>query len=292
MTVDEFVIGEKKLGQLKMQGKPEGESWVLNQFDMIRNGVVSKATGQWLNGEAVGSMSSFDFTTTIAEAETALDDFSFNGFIKKGDGTLTGNINWIGAPHEFDFSRLNGEFDLVVQDGELVKVEPGGGKLLGLLNFNAVARRLSLDFSDVLADGLVFDRMQYKGQFSDGKAIMQEAYILSPAAFVRMEGQVDIANEMIDMEIHLSPELGGNLALLSGLANPAAGALVFLTQRVFKEQLRDANFTSFRALGTWEDFEVEPLDIGSQAPSDPITCLLYTSPSPRDQRGSRMPSSA
>ena len=25
---------------------------------------------------------------------------------------------------------------------------------------------------------------------------------------------------------------------------------------------------------------------------DPSTCLLYTSPSPRDQRGSRMPSSA
>ena len=25
---------------------------------------------------------------------------------------------------------------------------------------------------------------------------------------------------------------------------------------------------------------------------DPETCLLYTSPSPRDQRGSRMPSSA
>ena len=27
-------------------------------------------------------------------------------------------------------------------------------------------------------------------------------------------------------------------------------------------------------------------------PGDYITCLLYTSPSPRDQRGSRMPSSA
>ena len=26
--------------------------------------------------------------------------------------------------------------------------------------------------------------------------------------------------------------------------------------------------------------------------SDAMTCLLYTSPSPRDQRGSRMPSSA
>ena len=27
-------------------------------------------------------------------------------------------------------------------------------------------------------------------------------------------------------------------------------------------------------------------------PPDPTSCLLYTSPSPRDQRGSRMPSSA
>ena len=26
--------------------------------------------------------------------------------------------------------------------------------------------------------------------------------------------------------------------------------------------------------------------------AQPLTCLLYTSPSPRDQRGSRMPSSA
>ena len=31
-----------------------------------------------------------------------------------------------------------------------------------------------------------------------------------------------------------------------------------------------------------------PPDVGFQ----PYTCLLYTSPSPRDQRGSRMPSSA
>ena len=34
------------------------------------------------------------------------------------------------------------------------------------------------------------------------------------------------------------------------------------------------------------DFEVSP------APTLTVSCLLYTSPSPRDQRGSRMPSSA
>ena len=82
-----------------------------------------------------------------------------------------------------------------------------------------------------------------------------------------MEGQIDIAKEMIDMEIHMSPELGGNLALLSGLANPAAGALIFLTQRVFKEELRDANFTSYRALGSWKEFEIEQFSAAKQAPT-------------------------
>ena len=33
-------------------------------------------------------------------------------------------------------------------------------------------------------------------------------------------------------------------------------------------------------------------DIGASLDGEGLSCLLYTSPSPRDQRGSRMPSSA
>ena len=37
----------------------------------------------------------------------------------------------------------------------------------------------------------------------------------------------------------------------------------------------------------------EPVVVEDTAPAeDAVACLLYTSPSPRDQRGSRMPSSA
>jgi len=235
-----------------------------SNYPSLSYSVKTIASGNWVNNKTVGSVSSFDFVTTVSEAEDALDDISLDGFIKKGKGSIKGNIHWIGAPHEFDFARLNGEFDLRIQDGELVKVEPGGGKLLGLLNFNAIARRLTLDFTDVVAAGLKFDRMQYTGLFSDGRAVMREAYIFSPAVFVRMEGQLNIVDETIDMEIHMSPELGGNIALLSALANPAAGAVVFLTQQLFKDQFRNSTFTSYRALGTWEDFELEQFKINDQ----------------------------
>jgi len=93
---------------------------------------------------------------------------------------------------------------------------------------------------------------------------MNDALLLSPAVFVRMEGKVDLANELVDMEIHLSPELGGNLALFSALANPAAGAVVYLTQRIFKTQLRNARFRSYRAYGSWEDFELVDFDPDQQ----------------------------
>ena len=57
------------------------------------------------------------------------------------------------------------------------------------------------------------------------------------------------------------------LALLGGLLPQAVGALTLLS---YADRVRPRGF-----LGAWY-----------------AACLLYTSPSPRDQRGSRMPSSA
>jgi len=85
-----------------------------------------------------------------------------------------------------------------------------------------------------------------------------------------MEGKVDLNKELVDLEVHVSPELGGNLALLSALANPAAGAFVFLTQRIFKDEMRNSSFKSYRALGTWEDFEMVEID-GAVSQADDTT---------------------
>jgi len=256
LEVDNFRSAGRNLGALSLTARPEGEQWLVDNFDLKHNGISTTASGGWVNNKELGSISKFTFNTVIDEAEGAFNDMDFDGIIKKGKGTVNGELRWIGAPHEFDYGRLNGEFDAFISDGELVKIEPGGGKLLGLLNFNAIARRLVFDFRDVFASGLKFDRMRYAGALADGEAILSEAFVLAPAVFVRMEGKVDLNKELVDLEVHVSPELGGNLALLSALANPAAGAFVFITQRIFKDEMRNSSFKSYRALGTWEDFEM------------------------------------
>jgi len=269
MQVETFRASGKNLGRLLFVGAPVDQEWVVDTFTLKHNGIGTVARGKWVNDKGSGSISSFDFATVIDEAEGALTELDFDGIIKKGEGSIEGNMNWIGAPHEFDYARLNGEFDLRLNDGELVQVEPGSGKLLGLLNFNAIARRLVFDFRDVFASGLQFDRMRYTGVLADGEAIFKEAYILTPAVFVRMEGKLDLDKELIDLEVHLSPELGGNLALLSALANPTAGAVVFITQRLFKDEMRESNFRSYRARGTWKDFEM--VEIEESGTNEPVS---------------------
>ena len=272
LNVASFNMAGRQLGNLELLGEPHNDHWQLSKLELVHHGMKTSATGRWVNDAATGTMTSVDYQTVINEAEDVLDDMALEGYLRKGEGTLSGNLNWIGAPHEFDYSRLNGHFDLRMRDGELIKIEPGSGKLVGLFNFNALVRRMTLDFRDIFAKGLRFNRMRFSGVFADGEAIMNDAFIFTPAVFVNMEGKLDIDKETIDMEIHMSPELGGNLTLLSALANPAAGAVVFLTQQIFKDEMRSSSFKSYRALGTWEDFEMvefdpDKLELSEQEPA-------------------------
>ena len=64
---------------------------------------------------------------------------------------------------------------------------------------------------------------------------------------------------------------------------------LLLASRIFFE--KKLNKLAFKTLENAERMAI-PLDLYSILNEIYHTCLLYTSPSPRDQRGSRMPSSA
>ena len=57
----------------------------------------------------------------------------------------------------------------------------------------------------------------------------------------------------------------------------------FFQTTLFADEVKVFEFT---------DKELSELTVRKVRGADNKTCLLYTSPSPRDQRGSRMPSSA
>ena len=76
------------------------------------------------------------------------------------------------------------------------------------------------------------------------------------------------------------------IKIVTGIGTPLAGKILLydaLSSETRTMKIQEKSRTEVTELINYEDFcGVHP----------PKTCLLYTSPSPRDQRGSRMPSSA
>src|SRR3546814_8237458 len=66
--------------------------------------------------------------------------------------------------------NLQGRFTLAARDGQLVDVEPGAGRVLGLLSVAELPRRLLLDFRDLFSKGFAFNRIGGTIAFADGQA--------------------------------------------------------------------------------------------------------------------------
>ena len=67
-----------------------------------------------------------------------------------------------------DFASLRGDLEMQVQDGQFLEIEPGIGKLIGLMSLQALPRRITLDFRDVFSKGFQFDRITSSGQIESG----------------------------------------------------------------------------------------------------------------------------
>ena len=62
---------------------------------------------------------------------------------------LAAHLWWPGGPGGDAFKSMSGTLRLVLEEGQLRDIEPGAGRMLGLLSVAQLPRRLSLDFSDV-----------------------------------------------------------------------------------------------------------------------------------------------
>src|SRR3546814_4936368 len=87
-----------------------------------------------------------------------------------GDGEAHLDATWPGSPVGFRLVNLQGRFTLAARDGQLVDVEPGAGRVLGLLSVAELPRRLLLDFRDLFSKGFAFNRMGGTIAFADGQA--------------------------------------------------------------------------------------------------------------------------
>jgi uncharacterized protein YhdP len=185
-------------------------------------------------------------------------------------------VYWNGPPTRIDYASLGGNLKLEAARGQFKKLEPGVGRLLGVLSLQSLPRRMSLDFRDIFSEGFAFENIEGKVVIARGVMETSEFEIAGPAAKVLMNGTVNIVNETQDLKVRVQPAIGESIATGVLLVNPVIGASAWLMNRVFGNPLDKAFAFDYTVTGSWADPKVEKVAV--QGPSAALKTEGVTTP--------------
>ncbi|MCK7492747.1 MAG: hypothetical protein MZW92_15340 [Comamonadaceae bacterium] len=202
VVADSFSLRGKKLGRLELQAVNRGNLWLIEKLSIRNPDGSLDADGQWRAGVGSGA-TRLNFTIDAADVGQLLERLGYGMGVKRGTAKLQGNVAWAGAPSAIDYPSLDGSLSLEAHRGEFAKLEPGVGRLLGVLSLQALPRRISLDFRDVFSEGFAFDSIT--GSVSARRGVMetQNLAIQGPSAKVLMTGDVSLVSETQNLKVRV-----------------------------------------------------------------------------------------
>lgn len=151
----------------------------------------------------------------IYDAGGLLQRLGKPGLIEDGAGALHATLQWPGSPLDFSIARTSGQLVLELADGCFVKIDPGAGRLLGILSLQALPRRFAFDFDDIFGAGHAFDRVQASARLDRGLLRTEDLKIKGVSATVAMNGQVDLEHKTQDLHAYILPKLDAGAAALA-----------------------------------------------------------------------------
>lgn len=257
----ELSIGESNLGTFSFALKPLEHGAMITDFRMQED--VSS-----INGALEGSGATIDwsyeqglhrshFTGVFAAGDLAkvMPKWGHDANIVSRQALFGGELSWPGSPLAFSLKKSSGEVSMAINNGRFVNIDSGSSKLLGAFNFDALVRRLELDFSDLYGRGFSYDSIKGELTFIDGVVHTRTPLIIDgPSSRLNINGEISLPNETIAADMLVRIPLGENISMLAGLlgAWPIAVS-TYLASKIFADQVEDFTTIIYRLEGTWEN---------------------------------------
>jgi len=185
------------------------------------------------------------------------------------------DINWAGSPLNFALTGLVGTLSVKAEKGRFVDLGEGSGavRVFSLLNFAAIAKRMTLDFSDVFGKGLSFDQITGSVMTDRGVITFVEPLdIDGTGGDFRINGTVNLINGVLDNEMVVTLPVSSSLpwyAAYLGFVNPIAAGAVLVGERLFRNQIDKMSSAKYKVTGTLQNPEVNFQEVFPKAMTEP-----------------------
>lgn len=259
-SVADLLIEDHAIGAVELQATRVAAGIQIDSITVTQDAVRGEARGQWLITPD-GERSTLHATVTSTDVAATLRALNYTPFIEAKRGEISADLAWPGGFDDDFPGRASGTLKVAAENGQLLNLQPGAGRVLGLLSVAALPRRLSLDFSDLTDKGLSFDSVHGDFELRDGNAYTSNLLLRGPAAEIGIAGRTGIGAHDYDQTAVVTGNVGATLPVAGALAGgPAVGAALLLFTQVFKEPLKGIARGYYRITGSWEDPIVERVD--------------------------------
>ena len=286
--------GDDVLGRLLLTTEPISGGVRFSEMSLEGPLLRATASGQW-------TIDATDYAQTELRVDAHSDDLGqllhALDYYSESQGAPADaqlSLTWPGGPERFSLERARGSLSMELGAGRLLAVDPGVGRMLGLVNLSALTRRLTLDFTDVTDPGFGFDSISGSASIGGGQARLNNVELLSSTADIRITGVTNLVERTFDQKVQVTPKVGSGVAIAGAVAGgPLVGAAVLLADKISGGAMDRIGRQEYQVTGPWAEPKIEHLSSSvltggatgvsaSKAEPQPTS----SASSPRPQQGS------
>ena len=254
-----LVFHDMLFNDVTIEARQEGNKLHVDSLSLRRDEIKLSSKARWEYDPGSDShLSSVNLNLEGPELGQAIAGLGFGDSMTDGTIDLSGDFTWPAPLPGFDLEKFQGNASLKIKDGVLNNVDPGSGRLVGLLSLSALPRRLSLDFSDVVIEGMEFSKISGTYRINDGTLFTEDTRMEGPAAKIKISGKTGIGARDYDQVIRVTPKIRQTLPLIGAVsAGSTVGWGLLLLQNLFKKAIDDAVEVEYKVTGSWDDPQIE-----------------------------------
>lgn len=252
ITIKDLQLGTQSFGKVYAKLRPDKNGLQLKQFSLDSTWFNVKGAGTWY-GNVDNQETDLHLEMNSKDFGEALRNLGFTSALKQASLHATANVNWPTSPQDWALDSMYGHLSFNMGAGQVVDVDPGVGRLFGLLSLETLQRRLSLDFSDLFGQGFAFDSFTGNFNLQNGDAITPEIKIEGPSAVIKISGRTGLKLKDYDQLISVTPAISSTLSIAGAVAGgPITGAALLVAGQVIGEKVNELMRLQYQLTGSWQ----------------------------------------
>jgi uncharacterized protein (TIGR02099 family) len=273
ITLKALFMDGNNYGNWSLQLKPDAKGVVIDNIRGSIRGVTISGAGSgagagaentqsgarliWQN-TPVGVQSRFIGSLDAGNMAEVLRAWNKPDILESKKAHYQADLFWPGSPQDFALVNLGGEMIIKIEEGSFKREASAGEgilRLMSILNFDTLARRLRFDFSDLYKSGLAYDSVDGKMRFNQGTLVFEEPLVVrTPSSGMQMAGSIDLRQETLNTRLVATVPVAGNVTFYAALATGLPAAVsVYIISKLFKKQMDQATSVSYTIKGSWDE---------------------------------------